>query len=76
MNWDWKKLDPRIWWEKTKVFTGEVKAELQKVSFPSRDEVVATTTVVLVASVIFAVYLFAIDQVIVVSYQWVVGKLG
>jgi preprotein translocase subunit SecE len=76
MSWDWNKLDPRRWWEKTKVFSGEVKTEISKVSFPSRDEVIATTTVVLVASAVFAVYLFIVDQVIVISYQWVVGKLG
>ena len=33
-------------------FLGEVKAEMKKVSFPTRDEVVGTTIVVLVTSVV------------------------
>ncbi len=71
MNWD-----PRVWYEQSKTFIREVRTEMSKVSFPSREEVVATTAVVLVASVIFAVYLWVVDQAIVYSYQWVVRKLG
>ena len=43
----------------------EVKAEMRKVSYPSREEVIGTTWVVLVTSVIFAVYLWLADLVIV-----------
>ncbi|MCB1007854.1 MAG: preprotein translocase subunit SecE [Acidobacteria bacterium] len=54
-------------------FLSEVKAEMKKVSFPSRDEVVGTTIVVLVTSVIFAVYLWLADQVIVRLFK-VIGS--
>ncbi|MEO8198441.1 MAG: preprotein translocase subunit SecE [Thermoanaerobaculia bacterium] len=50
-------------------FLGEVKAEMKKVSFPSRDEVVGTTIVVLVTSVVFAVYLWVADMVIVQLFK-------
>ncbi len=53
------------WITSVPAFLSEVKAEMKKVSFPSRDEVVGTTIVVLVTSVIFAVYLWLADQVIV-----------
>jgi len=52
-------------------FIGEVKAEMKKVSFPSRDEVVGTTIVVLVTSVIFAIYLWVADMVIVQLFKMV-----
>lgn len=52
-------------------FLGEVKAEMKKVSFPTRDEVVGTTIVVLVTSVVFAVYLWAADLVIVQLFKMV-----
>mgnify|MGYP000906099807 FL=1 len=52
-------------------FLGEVKAEMKKVSFPSRDEVVGTTIVVLVTSVVFAVYLWVADMVIVQLFKMV-----
>jgi preprotein translocase subunit SecE len=54
-------------------FYSEVKAEMKKVSFPSRDEVFGTTVVVVVTSVVFAVYLWLADLVIVQLFK-VVGS--
>ena len=51
-------------------FLPEVVAEMRKVSFPSRQEVIGTTGVVLVTSVIFAVYLWGVDVVILRVYEW------
>jgi len=51
-------------------FLPEVVAEMRKVTFPSRQEVVGTTGVVLVTSVIFAVYLWGVDIVILRVYEW------
>ena len=64
------------WWNKAKTFLSEVRSEMRKVSFPSRDEVVGTTIVVIVTSFIFAVFLFFADQVIVYGYQGLVKVLG
>jgi len=61
------------WVASIPTFLSEVKAEMKKVSFPSRDEVVGTTIVVLVTSVIFAVYLWLADQVIVRLFK-VIGS--
>ncbi|MEO8277906.1 MAG: preprotein translocase subunit SecE [Thermoanaerobaculia bacterium] len=52
-------------------FLGEVRAEMKKVSFPPRDEVIGTTIVVLVTSVVFAVYLWIADMVIVQLFKMV-----
>jgi preprotein translocase subunit SecE len=54
----------------------ETRSELKKVTFPSRDEVVATTIVVLIASVIFAFYLWVSDIVILKVYEGIYRVLG
>jgi preprotein translocase subunit SecE len=64
------------WWIKTKEFLSEVRTEMRKVSFPTRDEVVATTVVVLITSVVFAAFLFLADRLIIWGYQGVVRMFG
>jgi preprotein translocase subunit SecE len=54
-------------------FFSEVKAEMKKVSFPSREEVVGTTIVVVATSVVFAIFLWLADLVIVQLFK-VVGS--
>ena len=56
------------WIKQAKDFLAETRLEMRKVSFPSRDEVVATTVVVLVTSTVFAVYLWLSDIVIQRGY--------
>ncbi len=50
-------------------FLGEVRTEMKKVTFPSREEVVGTTGVVLITSVIFAVFLWIADLAILRLYN-------
>ena len=64
------------WWTKAKEFLSEVRTEMRKVSFPTRDEVTGTTIVVIVTSVIFGVYLIAADKIIVWAYQSIVRLFG
>jgi preprotein translocase subunit SecE len=64
------------WWHKTVEFLTEVRTEMRKVSFPTRDEVMSTTIVVLITSVVFAVFLFVADQLIVKGYQGIVKVFG
>ena len=47
--------------ERIKNFFREVKTELKKVVFPSRDEVIGSTKVVIVMVIIIAVFLGIID---------------
>ncbi len=58
---------------KAREFFKEVKAEWGKVTFPSRDQVISTTIVVLIASVIMAIYLWIADLLILRAYQTVLG---
>ena len=50
--------------KKIKEFFKEVKIELKKVVFPSRDEVIGSTKVVLVLVLIVAAFLGVIDQLL------------
>ena len=68
------------WWTKTREFFAsiprffrEVRSEMSKVSFPSRDEVFGTTMVVIAASFVFAIYLWIADMVIVQLFK-VIGS--
>ena len=51
------------WWTRFKTFLSEVLVETKKVTWPSKQEVINTTTVVVIASFIFGVYLYFCDLV-------------
>ena len=59
-----------------KTFFAEVRAEMKKVSFPTREEVTTTTLVVIITSVIFAIFLWFSDVVIQFLYQRLIGVLS
>jgi preprotein translocase subunit SecE len=44
-----------------KTFFAEVKSELKKVTWPSRQEVYSTTVVVILTTVFFGFYLYGLD---------------
>jgi len=64
------------WWNTAKTFFSEVVSEMRKVSFPSRDEVVGTTVVVIITSFVFAVFLYFADFAIVKAYEQVLKVFG
>ena len=64
------------WFNKVKEFLREVRSEWNKVSFPTRQEVVGTTVVVMVASFIMAIFLAGADYVILRLYQFVIRIFG
>ena len=64
------------WYAKTKTFLAETRSELKKVTFPSRDEVVGTTIVVVIASIIFSIFLWMSDQVIIQVYTQITRFFG
>ena len=60
-------------WKRMVTFFSETRSELRKVTFPSRAEVVTTTAVVIVASFVFALFLWIADMVIIRIYQFILG---
>jgi preprotein translocase subunit SecE len=63
-------------WNRVTTFFSETRSELKKVTFPPRKEVIATTVVVLIASIVFAFFLWASDMVIVRGYEMILRAFG
>jgi len=63
-------------YRKVKTFLAETRSELKKVTFPTRDEVLSTTVVVIITSIIFAFYLWMADIVIIKLYEGIIRVLG
>jgi preprotein translocase subunit SecE len=64
------------WWTRLKTFIHEVVIETKKVSWPSRDEVVATTVVVIAASFVFGIFLYVCDLIFFRLVDWVIKTLS
>ena len=54
-------------------FIRQVRTELDKVTWPSRKELVATTVSVLAMSIAAAIFFFLVDQIIAWVVQLVLG---
>jgi preprotein translocase subunit SecE len=48
--------------QNTKTFLEETRVEMKKVTWPTREDVIATTGVVLATVAFFAVYLYFVEQ--------------
>ncbi|HEU4413134.1 MAG TPA: preprotein translocase subunit SecE [Candidatus Angelobacter sp.] len=60
---------------RTKDFLTDVRNEMRKVTFPSRKEVQATTTVVIITVILFGIYFFVIDKAIGSGVNWVLHRM-
>jgi preprotein translocase subunit SecE len=59
------------WYKRFWTFLKDAKAELKKVTWPSRKEVTSTTLVVIVATVFFGFFLFFMD----VIFGWAITQI-
>ena len=59
------------WYKKLGNFLKDVRAELKKVTWPSKNEVTSTTIVVIAATVFFGFYLFFMD----VIFSWAITQI-
>ena len=59
------------WYKRFFAFLREVKAELKKVTWPSKNEVYSTTVVVILATFFFGFYLFFMD----IIFSWVIKQI-
>ena len=65
-------MNDKIRWTKRFAnFLRDVRAELKKVTWPSKNEVVNTTIVVIAATIFFGFYLFFMD----VIFSWVITQV-
>ncbi|HVR43345.1 MAG TPA: preprotein translocase subunit SecE [Thermoanaerobaculia bacterium] len=70
------KFDPKGWWSNTRDYVREVSSEMNKVTWPSRPEVIGTTGVVLATVVFFGLYLWLSDLVFYRAIDFVFTQLG
>jgi preprotein translocase subunit SecE len=59
------------WYKRFIPFLKDVRAELRKVTWPSRNEVYSTTIVVILATIFFGFYLFFMD----IIFSWLVAQI-
>jgi len=59
--------------EKMSKFLKEVNAELRKVTWPTKDELIGSTIVVIVVSVILAVFIGVVDRVLTFAVRSIFG---
>jgi len=58
-------------WSSTVEFVNDVRGELRKVSFPSVQETVGSTMVVIIFCIIMSIYLSVVDSFLV----WLISKI-
>lgn len=59
------------WYKRFFVFLKEVRAEIKKVTWPSKNEVYSTTVVVIIATFFIGFYLFFMD----IIFSWVIARI-
>ena len=64
------------WWGRARTFLTQVRNELERVTWPSKKEVYATTFVVILTSVFFGIYLWGIDLLLNAVVGWVFETFG
>jgi len=64
------------WFERWRLFLSEVRNELKRVTWPTQKEVYATTVVVILVSIFFGLYLFALDFGLLKLVQWIFRMFG
>ncbi|HEY0156137.1 MAG TPA: preprotein translocase subunit SecE [Thermoanaerobaculia bacterium] len=67
---------PKQWWLSTQEFFRDTAGEMKKVTWPSRNEVVGTTVVVIAATLVFAVYLWGCDELFGRGVLWLLRRFG
>ena len=64
------ELAPKQWSNNVVEFVRETRSELKKVTWPTREEVVGTTAVVLGAVIFFGLYLWVCDIAFYEAIDW------
>ena len=63
-------------WKTFREFLVDVRKETGKVSWPAKDEVVGTTTVVIVYTAVVGVFLFVVDAAVTPVINWFFAQFG
>ena len=67
---------PKQWWLSTREFFRDTNAEMKKVTWPTKNEIVGTTVVVIIATILFALYLWGCDLVFYKAIDFLFSRFG
>jgi preprotein translocase subunit SecE len=67
---------PKQWWLSTQEFFRDTAGEMKKVTWPTRNEVVGTTVVVIVATIVFALFLWVCDLAFYKAIDFLFTRFG
>ena len=67
---------PKQWWTATRDFFRDTGGEMKKVTWPTRNEVVGTTVVVVVTTFVFALYLWGCDVLFYKAIDFLFNRFG
>jgi preprotein translocase subunit SecE len=67
---------PKQWALSTREFFRDTASEMKKVTWPTRNEVIGTTVVVVVATIVFAVYLWGCDLLFYKAIDFLFTRFG
>lgn len=66
----------QAWAQKTKQFFGEVRVELQRVTWPDRREITGTTIIVIIVVIVSGIYLSIMDEISFRAIGWIMRYFG
>ena len=67
---------PKQWVTTVREFWRDTTSEMKKVTWPTLNEVVGTTVVVIIATVVFALYLWGCDVIFYKAIDFLFTKFG
>jgi preprotein translocase subunit SecE len=67
---------PKQWWLSTREFFHDTNSEMKKVSWPTRSEVMGTTVVVIISTIVFALFLWGCDLVFYKAIDFLFTRFG
>jgi len=67
---------PKQWGLQIQEFWRDTTLEMKKVTWPARHEVVGTTIIVVIATIVFAVYLWGCDVLFFQAIDFLFRKFG
>ena len=67
---------PKEWVSSTREFFRDTTGEMKKVTWPTRNEVMGTTVVVIISTLVFALFLWGCDVVFYKAIDFLFTKFG
>jgi preprotein translocase subunit SecE len=67
---------PKQWVQSTREFFRDTTGEMKKVTWPTKNEVIGTTVVVIISTLVFALFLWGCDVVFYKAIDFLFTRFG